>query len=448
MMHAAQGAPASTIDLSRIPLDDLILLHALKSKQDEPATLVELSPQLREPHDEQRRFLDSPAKRKVIRAGRRGGKTTGVAILAARAFAAGRRVLYGCPTQDQTDKFWYEVCTIFAADIARGTLIKNETRRMIERRGTEQRLRCKTCFNADTLRGDYCDQLILDEYQLMHEDAWQQVGAPMLLDNDGDACFIYTPPSRRTRHLSRADDPRHASKLYAQAEAHQAAGGERWAAFHFTSHANPHISRAALAELAQDMTRASMLQEIDAQEVDDVAGAQWTRKLLDDTRVVEVPELRRIVVGVDPSGSTTGDACGIVVCGKSADGHGYVLDDRTIQGSPHTWATEAVATFHRWKCDRLVAEVNYGGEMCAEVIRGIAGAPSVEMVNATRGKQVRAEPIAARFEDGRAHLVGSFAALEDELVSFDGTGKSPNRLDAMVWAMTELRLAGGMGVYV
>jgi hypothetical protein len=237
MMHAAQGAPASTIDLSRIPLDDLILLHALKSKQDEPATLVELSPQLREPHDEQRRFLDSPAKRKVIRAGRRGGKTTGVAILAARAFAAGRRVLYGCPTQDQTDKFWYEVCTIFAADIARGTLIKNETRRMIERRGTEQRLRCKTCFNADTLRGDYCDQLILDEYQLMHEDAWQQVGAPMLLDNDGDACFIYTPPSRRTRHLSRADDPRHASKLYAQAEAHQAAGGERWAAFHFTSHA-------------------------------------------------------------------------------------------------------------------------------------------------------------------------------------------------------------------
>lgn len=396
------------------------------------------------PHSEQRRFIDSPAKRKVIRAGRRGGKTTGVAILASIAFLEGKRVLYAVPTQDQADKFWYEICLTFARAIASGLYKKNETRRYLEKVGTENRIRCKTAFNADSLRGDYADLLILDEYHLMHEGTWTDVGAPMLLDNDGDAVFIYTPPSRRTRELSRADDPRHASKLYQKAAADESG---RWATFHFTSRDNPHISQAAVAELAADMTRASIRQEIDAEDVDDVPGALWTAEILEATRVSRVPELRRIVVGVDPSGSAGGDACGIVACGKGVDGHGYVLDDATIQALPHGWATQAVATYNRLKADRMVAEANFGGEMVRTTIQTVDGAPTVQLVTASRGKIVRAEPVAAKFEDGKAHLVGTFPALEDELTSYDGSGTSPNRLDALVWAMTELRLSGGIGVY-
>jgi hypothetical protein len=355
--------------------------------------------------------------------------------MALRAFLAGRRVLYAVPTQDQADAFWHEVVTALQPAIDAKALTKNETRRYVQLPGTRQRIRCKTAFNADTLRGDYADLLILDEFMLMHESTWQDVGAPMLLDNDGDAVFIYTPPSRRTRHLSRAEDPRHASKLYARAAADESG---RWAAFHFTSRDNPHISQAAVAELAADMTQQSMRQEIEAEDLDDVPGAYWTRSLLENTRVTIVPDLVRIVVAVDPSGSAGGDACGIVVVGKGQDGHGYVLDDRTIQGSPSVWAREAVATYQRWKADRIVAESNFGGEMVASTIETVDGAPFVTLVHASRGKLVRAEPIAALTEHGRFHMAGVFPELEDQLVTYDGSGKSPDRMDAMVFAATEL----------
>ena len=147
------------------------------------------------PHPKQRDFLDSRAKRKVIRAGRRGGKTVGAAIMALEHFRAGKRVLYATPTSDQLDKFWTEVTMALGQLTGKGILRKNETEHFIEMPGTTNRIRAKTAWNADTLRGDYADLLILDEYQLMNEDTWNVVGMPMLLDHDGDAVFIYTPPS-------------------------------------------------------------------------------------------------------------------------------------------------------------------------------------------------------------------------------------------------------------
>ena len=177
-------------------------------------------------------------------------------------------------------------------------------------------------------------------------------------------------------------------------------------------------------------------QELEAEDIDDVDGALWTRALLDATRVTRVPELRRIVVAVDPSATAAGDACGIVVAGKGDDNHGYVLDDRTLQASPAEWAREAVATYHRHRADRLVAEANQGGEMVALTIKTVDGAPPVSLVHASRGKITRAEPIAALFEQHRCHMVGNFAGLEDELCSYDGSGASPNRLDAMCYALS------------
>lgn len=228
-------------------------------------TTLNLDIHLRTPHSEQERFRRSPAKRKVIRAGRRSGKTVGVAILAVDYFLRGLRVLYTAPTGEQTDRFWYEVSRSLAEAIEVGIYRKNETERTIDRVGTENRIKAKTAWNANTLRGDYGDLLILDEWQLMAEDTWEEVGAPLLLDNNGDAVFVYTPPSLRATGVSKAVDPRHAAKMF-QAAREDKTG--RWETFHFTSFDNPYISREALADITQDMSRDAYHKEIMAEDDD------------------------------------------------------------------------------------------------------------------------------------------------------------------------------------
>ncbi len=188
-----------------------------------------------------------------------------MAIKGIQGFLSGRRVLYAAPTGEQTDKFWYEVVTALFPLLETGQYKLNETERYIERVGTENRIKAKTAWNANTLRGDYADLLILDEWQLMAEDAWDDVGAPMLLDNNGDVIFIYTPPSLKSSGVSKARDPRHASKMFKMAQSDQSG---RWAAFHFTSHDNPHISPEALTDITQDMSRESYLKEIMAEDDD------------------------------------------------------------------------------------------------------------------------------------------------------------------------------------
>ena len=393
----------------------------------------------RMPHDEQRRFIDSPAKRKVVRAGRRGGKTVGVSMLAIDKFLEQRRVLYAAPTDDQVDRFWFEIKRALEEPLEKGILYKNETKHIIELPGTEQRIRAKTAWNADSLRGDYADLLILDEWQLMNEDAWELVGAPMLLDNNGDAVFIYTPPSIRTIAFSKARDKRHAAKLFKAAQEDKSG---RWQAFHFASHANPYISRTALEEITQDMTRLAYEQEIEALDRDNVPGALWTMELIDEQRATNMPQLVRVCVAVDPSATSkdSSDEAGIVTAGIDASGHGYVLSDDTRRDTPHGWAAAAVTAYHRHFANIMVAEANQGGEMVAVTINTIEDAPLVRLIHASLGKAARAEPIAARYEQGLVHHVGYFPQLEDEMCTYLPGRPSPNRLDALVYALTELML--------
>ena len=389
----------------------------------------------------------SRAKRKVVRAGRRGAKTVTVSQIAIERFLNGRRQLYAVPTQEQVDAFWFEVKRALAEPINAGIFVKNETLHTIELPGTKQRIRAKTAWNADTLRGDYADDLYLDEYQLMNEEAWEVVGAPMLLDNNGDVIFIYTPPSLHSKSVTKASDPCHAAKLYKKAEAAMkaafATGTEpRWEVFHFTSLDNPYLSTEALGEIAQDMTNLAYRQEILAEDLEEAPGALWTRELLNKTRVIKPPSFVRVVIGVDPPGGAT--ECGIVVAGLGADKQGYIISDRTLKASPDIWAGEVISAAGRYIADMVVGEANYGGDMVDNTIKQAAISRNVivryKHVQATRGKAVRAEPIVALFEQGRAHLIGQFPELEDELTMWipGETKNSPNRLDAMVWAMTEL----------
>lgn len=195
-------------------------------------------------------------------------------------------------------------------------------------------------------------------------------------------------------------------------------------------------------------------QELQAEVLEDMPGALWTRSRIDDLRVLKVPEggLRRIVVAIDPSGTHGADAAnredaadvGIVVAGLDAKKDLYVLEDLTCNLSPAGWGAVAVHAYHRWKADLILAEKNFGGAMVKHVIRTVDKKCNYKEVTASRGKWVRAEPVAALYEQKRAHHVGSLPHLEDEMCAFgpDGlaAGASPNRVDALVWAATELTL--------
>jgi predicted phage terminase large subunit-like protein len=188
-------------------------------------------------------------------------------------------------------------------------------------------------------------------------------------------------------------------------------------------------------------------QELDGELLADSEAALWSRDLLEECRIDRsaLPPLKRIVVALDPSISTGADAdeCGIVVAGISGDGHGYVLEDASGKMAPVDWARRAVALYRQWGADRLVGEGNQGGAMCETVVRTVDKNISFKLVYASRGKLARAEPVSALFEQKRAHFCGQFPLLEDELCTFTaGSSASPNRLDAMVWALTELMLGG------
>jgi phage terminase large subunit-like protein len=185
-------------------------------------------------------------------------------------------------------------------------------------------------------------------------------------------------------------------------------------------------------------------QELNGELIEDDPDAIFKRDLIEATRVSGVPELRRIVVAVDPPAGfgKKNNACGIVCAGVGVDGRCYVLDDCSAQGlRPAQWARKIVALYHARNADRVVAEINQGGAMVEQVLREVDPDLSFRSVHATRGKQVRAEPVAALYEQGRVSHVGAFAELEDEMCSAIGEGqKSPDRLDALVWAVSDLML--------
>lgn len=192
-------------------------------------------------------------------------------------------------------------------------------------------------------------------------------------------------------------------------------------------------------------------QELEGAYVDEVEGALWSHELIARCRTDagDLPEMARIVVGVDPPAGTRGDACGIVVAGVDGQGIGWVLEDASVErASPERWASAVVAARDRWQADRIIAEANNGGAMVESVLRAVDAAAPVRLVHATRGKSARAEPVAALYEAGRVRHAGSFARLEDELCGltagggYEGPGRSPDHADALVWAMTELMLRG------
>ena len=199
-------------------------------------------------------------------------------------------------------------------------------------------------------------------------------------------------------------------------------------------------------------------QELDGELLTEIEGALWTRALLEMCRIPPTPlqgrvsggrttPFARIVIGVDPPASAHGDACGIVVCGVDEEGLATVLADESVErASPEKWARAVARAAERWEADRVIAEANQGGAMVESVLRAADVSLPVKLVHASRGKAARAEPVAALYEAGHVRHGGLFAKLEDQLCGlttgggYEGPGRSPDRADALVWALTELML--------
>lgn len=234
--------------------------------------------------------------------------------------------------------------------------------------------------------------------------------------------------------------------------------GKRTAVTAGRSGDNPHVPDAFLENIAEQYGGTNFgRQEIDGELIDEVEGALWTRAMLEACRVSAMPAVARVVVGVDPSvGGGAGDTCGIVVAALGTDDRGYVLADASIAAPPDRWAARVAEAAELHGADRVVAEANQGGKLVSEVLRAADRRLPIKLVHASRGKSARAEPVATLYASGRVHHVGLLRALEDELCGvlagggYEGPGRSPDRADALVWAMTELLLGrrGKAGVRV
>jgi phage terminase large subunit-like protein len=294
------------------------------------------------------------------------------------------------------------------------------------------KIRLRAAHQAERFRGPNNDGAILDELDAWKPEKVSPSEAFALADFS-----VRTGPDPRMLCASTPKRGRLVAELRERNDCHVTTGSLR------DNEANLHPAFVAAIEKRYGGTRLGR-QEIEGELLEETEGAIVSADMIEAGRVpvAATPELTRVVVGVDPSGTKHGDAQGIVAKAKGIDGHGYTLADRTCSLSPEGWGRRAVETAHEFDADCIVVETNYGGDMCEAVIRAIDPAIRIKKVHASRGKHVRFEPLGARYERGEEHHVGHFPELEDEVCAFTPDGydgdQSPNRADAAVWADAEL----------
>lgn len=380
-------------------------------------------------HERQRRIWNDPARFRVVAAGRRFGKSWLGCAMCFDVALHGGRAWWVAPSYPMSNVGWRGLAQIRAQLPGVGIDLRRGERSFAFPGGGE--VRVKSADNPDSLRGEGLDFAVLDECAYMKREAWTEALRPALSDRKGGALFISTP-----RGLNWFRDLWLLGQLPEQDE---------WRSWSFKTVDNPFIDPAEIAAARAILPSRVFRQEYEADFMEDAPGALWKRAWLDAGRTVQMPELRRIVVGVDPSATATGDECGIVAAGIDRTGAVYVLDDSTVSGGPERWARAVASLYHKLKADVVIAEANNGGEMVRLTLNSVDQSLPVRLVHASRGKVARAEPVAVLYEQGRVHHVGEFPRLEGELCQWEDDGKhpSPNRLDALVWAVSALTAGVG-----
>lgn len=369
----------------------------------------------------------------LIKAGRGFGKTRTGAETVRQWIADGRRYvnLIGATADDARDIMVQGESGILAVCPRwERPEYKPSQRKLIWPNGAESLI--FTADEPDRLRGKQHDGLWCDEVAAWrYADSWDQAKFGLRLGAKPQAVLTTTPrPTRLIREIMA--DP--------------ATITTNGSTYDNRANLAPSFFSAVLAKY--EGTRLGR-QEIAGEVLDDNPGALFKRADIDKARVLRAPEMTRIVVAIDPAATSTegADDTGMVPAGVAMiDGvlHGYILADLTCHETPMGWARKAVGAYHELKADRVIGEANNGGDMIEAVIRSVDQNVSYRKVTATRGKDIRAEPVAALYEQGRIHHVGDLGKLEDEMCEWDPADKSarsPNRMDAMVWAITELMLS-------
>ncbi len=382
----------------------------------------------------------------LLLAGRGAGKTWAAAsyVNEQATLGAVRRIaLLGATANDTRYTMVEGESGILAAARAAGTDIEYEGGKGLITWPSGAMARCFSADTPDQLRGPEHDLAWCDEAAAWRraEDTWSNLLLTMRIGTQPRIVITTTPrPVRLIRDLVARD------------------GTDGIVVRRMSTYDNrTNLAPQFFAQLVRKFEGTRLArQELLAELLEDVPGALWSREVLESTRVERAPEhMQRITIGVDPAGSSAegADLTGIVACGLGADGEGYVLADLSKRGTPREWASAAIAAYHSLKADKLVIERNYGGEMARATLASVDPAVPVKEVTSSRGKVLRAEPIGSIFEQRRAHIVGMLPELEDQMCSFtsdwdrarDG---SPDRVDALTFALTDLMLTEKPGGYI
>lgn len=368
-------------------------------------------------------------------------------ILAGRGFGKTRTGAEWCRQEAKTSRYINLIGA--TADDARDIMIEGESgilaicpknerpeykpsqRKLIWPNGAQSLI--FTADEPERLRGKQHERIWADEVAAWrYPESWDQAKFGLRLGAHPKACLTTTPkPSKLVKDIMK--DP----------ATHVTRGS--------TYDNRGNLAPSFFSEIVKtyEGTRLGR-QELNAELLDDNPGALWQRKDIDESRVKEAPPMKRVVVAIDPAVTSNeySDLTGIVAAGLGQDDEYYVLSDLSLMASPDGWAKAAVREYHDRKADRLVAETNNGGDLVESVIRTVDRNVSYKKVTATRGKMIRAEPVAAMYEQRRVHHVGSFPELEDQMCDFNPltSAKSPDRMDALVWALTELSDTTAMGM--
>lgn len=381
--------------------------------------------ELPERHPAQQEIAEQSQRFNVACCGRRFGKSRLGIDLCIDPLLDGYPVGWFSPTYKMLSELWREIVDALKP-ITASTNTSEHRLELI----TGGVLDAWSLDSHDSARGRRYKRIIVDECAVIRNllDAWNYVLRPTLIDYKGDAYFLSTPKGK--------------NDFQALWDMGQDAAHGEWMSWRYPTAANPYLEPEEVEAMRHTMPARAYEQEIEARFIDEVSGALWKLALIDGYRTPAPPPFTRVVVAVDPavSANANSDETGIVVVGRGKDNHAYVLADASGTYSPLQWAVKALAQYDALGADRIVAEVNNGGDLVEANVRSVRASVSYRAVRASRGKQTRAEPVAALYEQGRVHHVGIFPDLETQMTMWSPVDDhdSPDRVDALVWAITDL----------
>lgn len=365
----------------------------------------------------QGRFLRSTARYRAFIAGVGSGKTYAGVMASYQASNEAERGAIVAPTysmlKDVVLPAFRKLASYEIANVNKADLYADMT--------FGSRILFRSADKPDRLRGLNLGWAWIDEAAQVSEETWDILLGRLRLD-PGRAWITTTPKGHNWVYDRFVDDP----------------SGDH-ETFRARTTENPHLPDDFVESLREQYTERFRRQEMRGEFIE-AEGALWSWQ--DIQRTSNPPQMDRVVIGVDPAGGGP-DEVGIVAVGTAGE-RAYVLQDHSMQGSPNAWAESVVSAYRRHEADRVVAEKNFGGEMVESTLRTADANVPVTMVNASRGKQQRAEPVAALYEQGKVEHVGTHPAMEDQMTTWNPQeDESPDRVDALVWALTELMLQGG-----